>query len=884
MQSNNSQLHSKKIERWKCSQHLFSLPLPYLLIFSGLILTADGQAAEFFNPALLSGEPNSVADLSRFEKGEGQAPGTYRVDIYLNRLFIGTQDVNFEAAPAGEKGDDSGLLPCFTRQWLALHGVNLAAVPGLESVADNTCINIVAFIPQAQTEFDFERQMLTVSIPQAVLKNSYRGYISPELWSEGIPAGLLNYRFSGSHSKNTGNNSNNTNYFLNLSSGLNFGGWRLRNEGTWNYNKTKSATQQKWNNIRTYAQRAIIPLKSTLVLGDSFTDSDIFDSVGFRGARLASDDNMLPDSLRGFAPTIRGIANSNAQVTIEQNGYVIYQTYVPPGAFEIQDLYPTSSSGDLNVIVKEANGTSNEFTVPYSAVPLLQREGRLKYAVTVGEYRSGSSMQENPRFMQATLLLGLKAGWTIYEGMQIAENYQAFSLGMGKNLGSLGAFSVDITHSSSRLPDGSQPDGQSLRFLYAKSLNEMGTNFQLLGYRYSTKGFYSFAETAYNRMKGYTLKIQDGPVEMVPEILDYHNLYYTKRGRVQANISQQLGDYGSVYVMGSYQTYWNSSEVDQLLQVGYNGNWDGINFNMNASLNKSPGMREQDKRVALSVSLPLNRWMNGGGKARDITYSGNSAYATYTATYDQDHKVSQQVGVSGTLLADNNLNYNVQQGYVTKGDGASGNVSLDYRGGYGNANAGYGYGKDWQQVNYALSGGAVVHSDGITLSQPLSETNVLVKAPGLTGVSVENAPGVKTDWRGYAVVPYATAYRENRIGLNTNTLGDDMDVDGAVTQVVPTEGAIVRAEFTTRIGERALLTLTQSNGQAVPFGAMVNGEVRGMTGIVGDDGQVFLSGLAPSGVLTVIWGSGSHQQCQVSYQLPNKKTSTGLTSAMAQCK
>lgn len=239
--------------------------------------------------------------------------------------------------------------------------------------------------------------------------------------------------------------------------------------------------------------------------------------------------------------------------------------------------------------------------------------------------------------------------------------------------------------------------------------------------------------------------------------------------------------------------------------------------------------------------------------------------------------------MSGTLLADNNLNYNVQQGYVTKGEGASGNASLDYRGGYGNASVGYGYGKHWQQVNYGASGGAVVHGDGITLSQPLSETNVLVKAPGATGVSVENATGVKTDWRGYAVVPYATAYRENRVGLNTNTLGEDMDVDGAVSQVVPTEGAIVRAEFTTRIGQRALLTLRQSNGQAVPFGAMVNGEHQGMTGIVGDDGQVFLSGLAPSGELTVIWGSGSHQKCQVSYQLPNQKTNTGLTSAIAQC-
>ena len=40
---------------------------------------------------------------------------------------------------------------------------------------------------------------------------------------------------------------------------------------------------------------------------------------------------MLPDSLSGYAPTIRGVAQTNARVTVRQNGYIIYSTYVPPG-------------------------------------------------------------------------------------------------------------------------------------------------------------------------------------------------------------------------------------------------------------------------------------------------------------------------------------------------------------------------------------------------------------------------------------------------------------------------------------------------------------------------------------------------------------------------
>ncbi|MCR2674151.1 fimbria/pilus outer membrane usher protein, partial [Salmonella enterica] len=86
------------------------------------------------------------------------------------------------------------------------------------------------------------------------------------------------------------------------------------------------ASEDRWDSVYTYAQRNIIRLKSLLTLGESSSPSDVFDSVSFRGAQLASDDDMLPESLRGYAPVVRGIARSNAQVVIRQNGYVIYQS------------------------------------------------------------------------------------------------------------------------------------------------------------------------------------------------------------------------------------------------------------------------------------------------------------------------------------------------------------------------------------------------------------------------------------------------------------------------------------------------------------------------------------------------------------------------------
>ncbi|WP_289484292.1 fimbria/pilus outer membrane usher protein, partial [Enterobacter sp. E105B] len=140
------------------------------------------------------------------------------------------------------------------------------------------------------------------------------------------------------------------------------------------------------------------------------------------------------------------------------------------------------------------------YNVPYSAVPLLQREGRVKYTLTAAKYRTNNDQQDEVSFGQGTLIWGLAHGVTLYGGTQFSSKYKAYAVGAGVNMGDFGAISADITQANSTLIDDSQHKGQSLRLLYAKSLNDFGTNFQLLGYRYSTSGYYTFADTTYNQM------------------------------------------------------------------------------------------------------------------------------------------------------------------------------------------------------------------------------------------------------------------------------------------------------------------------------------------------------------------------------------------------
>ncbi|MFJ3358430.1 outer membrane usher protein FimD [Serratia liquefaciens] len=827
-------------------------------------------AADWFNPAFLSKDAGAVADLSRFESGAGQAPGVYRVDIWMNDEYVTTSSLRFDAEDhaSGQvtskeespQGDDTGLHPCLTLKWLERFGLDTSSLKtSTNKMGEGQCVDVSRLYPGATSRFDFSSQKLFLSFPQAALQNSARGYIPPEEWDEGIPAILLNYTLTGDHGRTE------ESHYLNLDGGVNVGAWRVRHNGAWSYTDYNNGNKQnRWQNISTFAQRTIIPFKSELVIGDSSSSSEVFDSLGFRGMRLYSSESMYPDSQQGYAPTVRGIASGRSRVTIRQNGYVIYQNVVQAGAFEITDLNPTSSSGDLDVTIEADGGGSQHFTVPYSTVPLLQREGRLKYEAIAGRYRSGTTEKGEPYFVQGTLARGFGNGMTLYGGSQIAARYQSASIGLGRNLGVFGAVSSDLTSARSRLADDSEHQGQSLRFLYAKSLNTLGTTFQLLGYRYSTRGFYTLDEVAWDTMQGYQYSWRDegDGRGYQSEPVSYHDLRRNKKGRFQLNISQQLGELGSVYVSGSQQTYWNSPGSDTRYQVGFSSGWHGINYNLAWSMNRTPGLSGTNRLLSLNVSVPIGRWLGNGMPDKEAL---NRMYTTAQASRDQDGNTTMQTGVSGTLLEGNNLSYSVMQGRSSTG-GESGNVNASWRGTYGTASAGYSHNRYDNSLNWDVSGGMALHADGLTLSQSLGDTNVLIKAPGAKGVQVENETGVKTDWRGYAIVPYATVYRRNRVALSVNSLDMHTDLEDNVQSVVPTEGALVRAEYRAHTGVRALLTL-MNGARPVPFGAMVTEKTSGVTGIVSEGGQAYLVGLPLSGVLDVMWGQGANERCRVPFKL-----------------
>ncbi|ENZ2229779.1 fimbria/pilus outer membrane usher protein [Salmonella enterica] len=808
------------------------------------------QARDYFNPAMLEMDNphQQPVDLTVFENGYMQPPGIYHVDLYLNNELQERRDVTFRMVK-GREGKES-LQPCLSVALLKAMGVQTEMFPKIGD-ARARCANFSA-IPQASAEFRFGSQQLLLSIPQAALSQKARGYVPESQWDEGIPALLFNYSLSGANTyRRHGNGGHQSSQYANLRPGINIGPWRLRNYTSY---VRDNQGRMKWDTIFTYAQRNIVSLKSQLTLGDSSSPSHVFDTIPFRGVQLASDDDMIPDSLKGYAPVVRGIARTHAQVMIRQGGYVIYQRYVPPGAFEINDMYPTGGSGDLHVTIKEADGSEQHLIVPFASLPVLQREGRLQYSITGGQYRAYDRDVNKTPFGQGTGSYGLPAGFTVYGGGQFASNYQSLSLGLGKNLGAVGAVSTDVTQAWSKMSPDSKERGQSWRIRHSKNIAPTGTNFAIAGYRYSTAGYYSLQEV----LESYRKQPFSSPFNE------------RKRNRTEITLTQNLWKQaGSLSFSLLMENYWNSNRTMRSIGAGYSNSWKGISYGIDYSYNenatakssRSGKVYDHDQLFSINISVPLN------------VLSGNM-YASYHVNSSRSGGTTHSVGLNGTALTDNNLSWSVQQGYGNRDTGYSGNLNADYRGTYGEVVAGYAYDRNNQQVNYGVQGGIVAHQDGITFGQPLGETLALVKANGANGVGVSNQTGVKTDWRGYTIAPYVTPYRKNAVQLNTETLPDNIDLTLASQYVVPTRGAVVRANFEANVGYRVLMTITYPDKNTVPFGARVRdlAQKQEQIFIVGDNGQVYLTGMSGKGQLVVKWGNHPDQLCKVNYSLPSLAT------------
>ncbi|MDF3162815.1 fimbrial biogenesis outer membrane usher protein [Pseudomonas proteolytica] len=816
-----------------------------MTLICGVLLMPQGMAEEVqFNEDFLPIGSSGI-NLDLYQTGNPVMTGEYRADILVNSTLSGRQDIRIVS-------DEQGRKPrvCVDTRLLELIGVNVAMLSpsALSKLSvQEPCAFIDELIEGASAFFSTDTQQLDFSIPQVAMRRNARGYVSPALWDRGVNSAMLGYDFNANRNKTRF--ANNDSAYLGLNAGLNLGGWRLRHNGSLSWESLSGSAYQK---INTFAQRDLTALKSQLTVGEANTSGEIFDTLAYRGIEVASDDRMLPDALRGYAPIVRGIARTNARVTVSQGGNLLMQTTVSPGAFAIDDLYATGYGGDLLVTVVEADGTQQNFIVPYASVNQLLRPGTSRFSLTVGETRN-YYVDEQVRLLQGTFQYGMANALTSFTGAQASEGYMAVLGGLAFGT-PIGAMAVDVTHARTSLIAGNE-QGQSLRLSYSKNIQSTGSNFSLAAYRFSTQGYLDFSNA---------LMIRDAQQNGADTAL-----FGRPRSRLTLSVDQSLEDWGHLSLSGFTQNYWSRPGQDVQYQMGYSKQLRRVNFGVNISRSRA-GQGDMQNTLLFTASMPL-----------ELGASYNSPQLSARVGRDSQGHYSQQASLSGGAGEDREYGYSLTAGRDGANRSTSTSASAQYQGPKARINGTLSQGDGYTSASLGGGGTIVAHPLGMTLTPYSGETMAVINAPGAAGAKVVGYPGLRLDGKGTAVVSYLQPYQLNEIAIDPEGTDQRVELNETSQQIAPRAGAVVAVDFTTVRGEALLLNVRLHDQSPLPFGAAVVDEAGNSVGTVGQGGQLYARVKEGTQRLQVNWGSESDQVCTL--KVPDLKVQGQIYKGSTLC-
>lgn len=788
-----------------------------------------------FNTDILDLNDRTNIDLSQFSRSGFILPGTYPMSVQINNQLLPEQRVAFYPP----EDDPKGSAACVSPELVAQLGLKQDSEKNLTWWKGGECLDLNS-LAGMEVEGDLSTATLYLSVPQAYLQYSAINWDPPSRWDEGVPGLLLDYNLTA-QTIHQGQESARNEVSGNGTVGANAGPWRLRADWQGRV-EGREQSHQKMEWSRFYAYRALPAIQSRLTLGENYLYSDLFDSFRFTGAALNSDDSQLPPNLRGYAPEVVGVAKTNAKVVISQQGRVLYQALVAAGPFRIQDLND-AVSGSLDVRIEEQDGSVTTFKVESASVPYLTRPGTVRYKVAAGRPSDLGDGGQGNTFGTGEFSWGISNGWSLYGGGITDNNYRALSMGVGRDLLAFGALSFDATRARATLQDENY-SGASYRLSYSKNFEEYDSQVTFAGYRFSEKNFLSMSEYLDASRFG-------GPIGGSKSL-------YT------GTFNKQFRDAGlSVYLNYSNQSYWNRPDSERwnlsLSRYFSVGNIKNMSLSMNLFRNQErdqrSGVQNNSTGMYLSVSLPLGR---SGTLSSSVNRTQNQNRYTTRFSDRLDARNSYQLTASDSSVS----------GYLSHvGEQADLDISASMQE------------DDYTSLGISARGGGTLTANGGALhrTSSMGGTRLLVDTAGVPDVPVRGY-GIPTRSNafGKAVISDVSSYYRTAASVDLENLPANVEATQSVTQLTLTEGAIGYRSLDVISGQKAMAVLRLSEGGYPPFGATVKNEKQQDTGIVNEDGSVYLSGIQPGETMNVSWGG--QQRCTLT--MPVKLPADGLTSAL----
>lgn len=797
-----------------------------------------------FNTDMIDTEDKENIDLSQFEKKGFIPPGQYVVRVEINKKKL----PNSWSLEWVKANNESGSQICLTQNDLLLFGFADEFIQSLHATRAKGCLDLSA-TPELVIRLDKAEMLVSLVAPQAWMKYQAANWTPPAFWDDGIAGMILDYNvYASQYAPDEGDKNQSISSYGTL--GFNLGAWRLRSD--YQYDKSYTDSHSTGSNSsldRTYLFRPVPSIASKLTLGQYDLNSDLYDTFHFTGASLESDDNMLPPDLQGYAPQITGIAQTNAKVTVTQNGRMVYQTTVPPGPFNIADIGDTFQ-GQLDVTVEEEDGRKNTFQVGSSSIPFLTRKGQVRYKASTGKPTSvGHSDVNNPMFWTGEFSWGWTGDTSLYGGALLtADDYQAATAGLGFNLNRFGSLSFDVTQAQATLrgadaDNNKKQRGYSSRVNYAKRFESTGSQVTFAGYRFSDKDFISISEYL-------TARSGDDSANDQKESYVMSFNQYIEPLAINAWINLTRNTYWDDSASTSY-TVSMSRSFDI-------GRFKGLSSSL--SIGRSTWDDKEEMQYYLSLSIPLEQ-------SRSLSWSmqkngSDSLSQTVSYSDSSDHDNSWNISAAGDESDFRKAQPTLRGGYQHYSP--YGRLSLN-----GSVQP-----NEYRSLTAGWNGSFTATRHGMALHDNANGNNarMMVDTEGVAGVPLSDRRSV-TNQMGIAVTNSVSNYTTSTVRVDSDKLPDGVDIPHSVINTTLTEGAIGYVKLSATQGYQIVGIIRLANGHYPPLGVTVTDSASGKdVGLVAEEGYVYLSGLQQDSKLRLQWGE---KRCEISP--PNHSNTDGQT-------
>jgi outer membrane usher protein FimD/PapC len=747
-----------------------------------------------------------------------QAPqftsGRHPVTLTVNGQRQGRVDVAF---------NDAGAL-CFDRVLLDAANLNVPAA----FLDDGRCHDFLGTSPQTIIETDPANLALSLIVPTDAIRPAARDFCG---YQTGGIAGLINYDITGSQSQYGDQSSRYAS--ANTELGFNAGDWIVRSRQVQTWQDDVSRT----THIAAYAQRTFASQEMVLQAGQINLYNPVLAGAQITGLQVLNEQALQVESQ---GAVIEGIANSQAQVEVRQNGSLIHSTVVPAGPFALNNVRRLNTRSDVEVTVKEADGSERRFTVPAAMLGIgLPAPG---YSLAAGQVRSVSGTEGSDPWV-------ISGGWSgaltpqvlLSGGLTGAADYRAAGASVGLLPSPFTQVQATLTGADASGRQASQ--GLQADLSVSHRLNDQwalnaGSSYRTLGYRELEDAV--FAHTGDNSKSGY-------------------------RDQQSAGLSWShpwLGAFSSGFSRSSSFDGQSSSRAI----TSWGTSIAGVSVSATAEWQLS-GANRSDDSVYLNLSIPLGE----NRRARTWVRSSDGEYRSGVGLSERvNDQFGYRVGVEHDTR-DKQVQSTVGVSLLPR------YTQLDFN--YTRADA------DRSSYQASARGAAVLHSGGMTLSPyPVSDTFALLSLGDMGAIKVSTPSGpVWTDWQGQAVIPQVAAYGRSPVEVDTKTLPRNADIHNGLAVISAGRGAVDTVEFGISLTRRVLLKATMANGAPLPRGASVTTAEGEFVTLVQDNGLVFVPNALDRRALWIT--APGLERCALSFELPaDADPNAYYEMAPAQCR